>query len=113
MQSDFSTCHLLDFLGTPHMIPVSMGQTEYRKVRADAKQLKKLDRLNAEYDSNITYVEARELISKLEKQLAPTPSVCKALKRYGEDPANYTREKADRFLEEKEQEEENKAMSLP
>lgn len=84
-------------------------ETEYRKVRADAKQLKKLDRLNAEYDSNITYVEARELISKLEKQLAPTPSVCKALKRYGEDPANYTREKADRFLEEKEQEEENKA----
>jgi len=84
-------------------------ETEYRKVPADDKQLKSLNRLNAEYDSNITYVVAKDLISKIEKELSPTPSVCKALKSYGEDPANYTREKADRFLEEKEQEEENKA----
>ena len=68
-------------------------ETEYRKVRADDKQLKMLNRLNAEYDSNITYVEAKDLISKIEKELSPTPSVCKALKSYGEDPANYTREK--------------------
>lgn len=84
-------------------------ETEYRKVRADEKQINRLDKLKAKYDSNITYVEAKDLISTLEKQLPPTPSVCKALKRYGEDPANYTREKADHFLEEKEQEEENKA----
>ena len=83
---------------------------DYQKVRANAKQLKRLDKLNAEYGNNISYVEAKELIIQLEKKLPPTPSICKALTKYGENPANYNRETADSFLEKKEHEEEEKTM---
>ena len=79
-------------------------EEDYQKVRANAKQFKRLDKLNAEYDSNISYVDAKKLIIQLEKQLPPTPSICKALTKYGENPANYNRETEDRFLEKKEQE---------
>jgi len=86
---------------------------EYKRVPADEEQKKRLKKIKANFDKNISFFEAKRLIKQIEKELPPTPAAEKALSNYGVDPKKFTRETAKKFLELKEiEEEENKKIEF-